>query len=202
MLLEIQVSGVNPNKLIQSGLKLKIRFFIDIPGCLEGRVGRGYHSHFYIHILPRKFSRTIEILQGDIENLEHDKQTLEKRLDIQTKKTMLSDISAGRRTLGGRGSPYSSPFGSPFSARKGPLPGAGGGISPGTDVGVESADGNSGDGAEQMVIQNSPLLLARVMLDLKIIVTLIFLTPHLTSSHAYKVVCNFILMISFFKYTD
>ena len=79
---------------------------------------------------------------------------------------MLSDISAGRRTLGGRGSPYSSPFGSPFSARKGPLPGAGGGISSGTDVGVDSLDGNSGERAEQMVIQNSPFLLARVMVDL------------------------------------
>ena len=95
---------------------------------------------------------------------------------------MLSDISVGRRTLGGRGSPYSSPFGSPFSARKGPLPGAGGGVSPGTDVGVESTDGSGGEGAEQMVIQNSPLLLARVMLDFKIIiVTVLFLTPLLLS---------------------
>ena len=106
---------------------------------------------------------------------------------------MLSDISAGRRTLGGRGSPYSSPFGSPFSARKGPLPGAGGGISSGSDVGVDSLDGNSGERAEQMVIQNSPLLLARVMVNLKIIILTYFLSHiHLsvTSNRTYKVVYN------------
>ena len=95
---------------------------------------------------------------------------------------MLSDISAGRRTLGGRGSPYSSPFGSPFSARKGPLPGAGGGISSGTDVGVDSLDGNSGERAEQMVIQNSPLLLARVMVDLHS--NLFFLLLSVTSNRS------------------
>ncbi len=117
----------------------------------------------------RKFSKTIEILQGDIEALENDKAALEKRLDHQTKKTMLSDVTTGRRSLGGRPSPYTSPYGSPFGSpfvgRRGVQSPAGGGA-----VGVEGGEGtvmasgavaSEGD-AERVLIPESPLLLVKV----------------------------------------
>ena len=141
-------------------------------------------------ILLRKFNRTIEILQGDIENLESDKLSLEKKLDLQTKKTMLSDTSVGRRTLGGRGSPYSSPFsspfGSPFAGRRAPIPGVVGGVSAATGGVVEGAAGESGEMAQQVVIQNPPLLLARVRNMLRLSLSSLFLILSCSKPLVYR----------------
>ncbi|XP_064382819.1 dynactin subunit 1-like isoform X2 [Halichondria panicea] len=55
----------------------------------------------------RKFNKTIEVL-------ENDKTSLEKKVEVQSKRGALLDITiAGRLTLEGKGSPYSSPFSSP-----------------------------------------------------------------------------------------
>ena len=100
----------------------------------------------------RKFNKTIEILQGDIEALENEKLSLEKKLD-QSKKTSLSDITVGRRSRG-------SPFGSPFAARKTGITAS---VSASVvEVGgaVSVSAGVGGDSAEQAL--QSPLLLARV----------------------------------------
>ena len=108
------------------------------------------------HEFYRKFNKTIEILQGDIEALETDKYEIEKKLDQQTRKGMVPDIS-GRR-LGPRGSPYASPFGSPFISRR---------VSSGMVGGATGAVGEEGDtavGDQQQALQNS-LLLARVSLS-------------------------------------
>ena len=106
-----------------------------------------------IHCLYRKFNKTIEILQGDIEALENDKCSLEKRVEQQSKRTVLSDITvAGRRTLGGKGSPYSSPFGSPYIARK-------------EISGVRGGDGGAEGSGESVTLEQTlqtPLLLSRV----------------------------------------
>lgn len=106
-----------------------------------------------IHDPFRKFNKTIEILQGDIEALENDKSSLEKRVEQQSKRTVLSDITvAGRRTLGGKGSPYSSPFTSPFTVRK-------------EASGVKSGNGGpdgSGEGVTLDQALQTPLLLSRV----------------------------------------
>lgn len=143
-----------------------------------------------LFFIPRKFHRTIEILQGDIENLESDKLSLEKKLDLQTKKTLLSDISVGRRTLGGRGSPYSSPysspFGSPFAGRRGPIPGVGGGVSAAAGGGVEGAAGEVGEGAQQVVIENPPLLLARVRTILCFSLSSLFLSEPFSVAEGYS----------------
>ena len=105
----------------------------------------------------RKFNKTIEILQGDIETLETDKSEMEKKLDQQTRKSMMPDIT-GRR-YGSRGSPFASPFGSPFISRR-----VSGRVI--TDVGDAAAEGGeaaAGTGGDQQsaTLQN-PLLLARV----------------------------------------
>ena len=101
----------------------------------------------------RKFNKTIEILQGDIEALETDKNEMEKKLDQQTRKGMMPDLAS--RRLGPRGSPYASPFGSPFISRR-VSSGVAGGSSSGS---VEGGDSSMGD--QQQGFQNS-LLLARV----------------------------------------
>ncbi len=110
-------------------------------------------SAWAIHLFPhlsRKFNKTIEILQGDIEALENDKTLLEKKVEIQSKRGILSDITvAGRRTLGGRGSPYSSPFSSPNISHR--------------DSGSVSAV------SEGVTVDNTlqtPLLLSRVSVNL------------------------------------
>lgn len=105
---------------------------------------------YCLHSLTiRKFNKTIEILQGDIEALENEKINLEKKLDQSKKTGLLADITVGRR---GR----SSPFGSPFASRKG-------GVSPSVSSeagGAVSASGGDGGPSEQAL--QSPLLLARV----------------------------------------
>ena len=100
----------------------------------------------------RKFKRTIEILQGDIEALEVDKNEMEKKLDQQTRKSMMPDIT-GRR-YGSRGSPFASPMGSPFISRR-----VSGGMASG--AGGEGQGGEAGGDQLQAALQN-PLLLARV----------------------------------------
>ena len=91
----------------------------------------------------RKFNKTIEILQGDIESLENDKQAMERRLDQESKKSMLPDTT-GRRMRG-------SSFGNAF--------------------GLQRSEGKRGEGATGAVQEGaqppgdsaaSPLLLARV----------------------------------------
>ena len=103
----------------------------------------------------RKFNKTIEILQGDIESLETDKNEMEKKLDQQTRKGMMADVT-GRR-LGPRGSPFSSPFSSPFISRRVSSGMTAGG---GTVAGAEGSD-TAAVGGDQQTLQ-SPLLLARV----------------------------------------
>ena len=99
----------------------------------------------------RKFNKTIEILQGDIAALEDDKNSLAQKFEQQSKRSVLSDIVVGRRTLGGKGSPYSSPFSSPYVSRK-----------ESAGVGVKSG---GGDSVESVTLDNTlqtPLLLSRV----------------------------------------
>ena len=105
--------------------------------------------------LCRKFNKTIEILQGDIEALETDKSEMEKKLDQQARKGMMADVT-GRR-LGPRGSPYSSPFSSPFISRRvsGGVAAGGGGT-----AAAEGSDTSVARGDQQML--QSPLLLSRV----------------------------------------
>ena len=111
-------------------------------------------------LISRKFSKTIGILQGDIDALESEKLGLEQRLSDQTKKTILSDVTG--RTLGGRGSPYSgspygSPYGSPFVGRRGS-----GGVGAGGSVRVAGGPPEPAGGATEVVVQESPLLLSKV----------------------------------------
>ena len=54
------------------------------------------YTYTYNFTLLRKFNKTIEILQGDIESLENDKQALERRLNQEAKKTMLADTTSLR----------------------------------------------------------------------------------------------------------
>lgn len=103
----------------------------------------------------RKFNKTIEILQGDIESLETDKSEMEKKLDQQARKSMMPDI-AGHR-YGNRGSPFASPFGSPFISRR-----VSRGLSSNpSDTSVASEGGSDVAGSADQQQQN-PLLLARV----------------------------------------
>ena len=92
---------------------------------------------------PRKFNKTIEILQADYDELENEKMALERQLSQHSKKGLLGDVTVGRRTLGGRGSPYSSPF----AGRK-------------VLVREDSEGGEGGEGAAQVL--QTPLLLAKV----------------------------------------
>lgn len=92
----------------------------------------------------RKFNKTIEILQGDIEGLENDKLALERKLDQESKKSMLADTTTGRRLRG-------SSFGSAFGLQR-PKERSG-----------EGAPGAHQEGAQPPVgVSASPLLLARV----------------------------------------
>ena len=81
---------------------------------------------------------------------------MEKKLDQQTRKGMMPDIS-GRR-LGSRGSPFASPFGSPFISRR-----VGSGLVSGAGDATTTTEGGdaSAPGDQQRALQN-PLLLARV----------------------------------------
>ena len=103
----------------------------------------------------RKFNRTIAILQNDIESLEEDKKSLAQKVEQQSKRSVLSDFSLpGRRTLGGKGSPYSSPFSSPYVSRK-----------ESAGIGVKGGSGDGGDVVESVTLENTlqtPLLLSRV----------------------------------------
>ena len=102
----------------------------------------------------RKFNKTIEILQGDIEALETDKNEMEKKLDQQARKSMMPDI--GRR-YGSRGSPFASPFGSPFISRR-----VSGGVASGASDTAEGGEAAPGTGDQQQAALQNPLLLARV----------------------------------------
>ena len=92
----------------------------------------------------RKFNKTIEILQGDIESLENDKQAMERRLDQESKNTMLADTTS-RRLRG-------SSFGNVFGLREQQQERSGG----------EGAAGEVQQGAPSVEGEASPLLLARV----------------------------------------
>ena len=92
----------------------------------------------------RKFNKTIEILQGDIESLENDRQALERRLDQEAKKSMLADPTS-RRMRG-------SSFGNTFGLQR-----------PGEDRrGDEAADAQQEGAGTAVDGAASPLLLARV----------------------------------------
>ena len=47
---------------------------------------------------PRKFNKAIEVLQGDIEALENDKDTLKKQLDKQVRVTAGPEVPITRRS--------------------------------------------------------------------------------------------------------
>ncbi len=125
----------------------------------------------YLPTTNRKFSKTIEILQGDIEALENEKSGLEKRLEHQTKKT------TSRRSLGGRASPYTSPyhspFASPFIARRGVQAAAGGpvGVEGGGSAMVATVEEGAEGDAQQAMVPDSPLLLAKVGFSISLSVT-------------------------------
>ena len=92
----------------------------------------------------RKFKKTIEILQGDIETLESEKMMAERKLDQESKKAILAETSTTSRRLRG------SSFGNALGLREG-------------RGGAEGAVGAPQQGAQpSMDGAASPLLLARV----------------------------------------
>ena len=93
----------------------------------------------------RKFNKTIEILQGDIEALENDKLAAERKLDQETQKAMRVDTPSTRRLRG-------ASFGNTLGLQEG-------------RSGAEGAAGAQQPGAQQASVDAaaaSPLLLARV----------------------------------------
>ena len=93
----------------------------------------------------RKFNKTIEILQGDIEALENEKTAAEKKLDQESKNAMLADTTT-TTTRRLRGASFGNALG--LRERRSGAEGAGGAPQQGA---LPSLDGAA-----------SPLLLARV----------------------------------------
>lgn len=95
--------------------------------------------------LCRKFNKTIEILQGDIEILENEKMAAERKLDQEAQKAMRVDTTSTRRLRG-------SSFGNALGLRE-------------MRGGAEGAAGSQQPGAQQAPVDAaaaSPLILARV----------------------------------------
>ena len=104
--------------------------------------------HNHVHCICRKFKKTIEILQEDIESLENDKMAIERKLDQESKKTMLADTATTRRM---RGASFGNAFGLQRKEER---------------RGGEGAAGEQQEGAQPPVDgAASPLLLARVGWD-------------------------------------
>ena len=93
----------------------------------------------------RKFNKTIEILQGDIETLENEKIAAERKLDQEAQKAMRVDTTSTRRLRG-------SSFGNALGLRE-------------MRGGAEGAAGAQQPGVQQAPVDAaaaSPLILARV----------------------------------------
>lgn len=126
-----------------------------------------------VTIQCRKFNKTIEILQGDIESLETDKCSLEKKVELHSKRGVLSDITvAGRRTLGGKGSPYHSPFSSPSVSRREESGGVGGSVRSG-----------GGEGVTLNNTLQTPLLLSRVSVCVLTAIPHVYSLTYLVCTH-------------------
>lgn len=97
-----------------------------------------------VHSLCRRFNKTIEILQGDIESLENDKLALERKLDQESKKSILAETTTGRRLRG-------SSFGNAFGLQR-----------PAERRGEGAAGAQQEEAQPPVGGQASPLLLARV----------------------------------------
>ena len=115
----------------------------------------------------RKFNKTIEILQGDIESLENEKLATEKRLDEESKKSMLGEPTVStRRTRG------AAAFGTTFGLQR-----------------EDGATGAQQEGA-QPPVSGSPLALARVCVVCRLLPLLIQQYACLNkSTNAHNIVC-------------
>ena len=106
----------------------------------------------------RQFAHTIAILQGDIDNMENERENFEKKLDHDTtRKGPLADLKhvSRIRTLGGPSSPYSgSSSTSQYVGRVGVAASA---------AATEAIGGDSGtDESMAQGVEPNPLLLSRV----------------------------------------
>ena len=97
----------------------------------------------------RKFNKTIEILQEDIETLENEKVAAERKLDQEAQKAIRAETPSTRRLRG-------ASFGNPLGLREG-RGGGEGAVGAQQPVGAQQASADPAAAATA-----SPLVLARV----------------------------------------